>query len=252
MRLLVQSRTQYLCLTDMVKARTGSIRLGDWMRNRQTLEFLGVWETVHNPDFKRGEFATIRKAAGRNDFRLSVREWVGRTNAIGLHARPGRYGGTFAHPDIAFEFGMWISPAFKVYLVKEYQRLKGLEKDWSLKRQLAAINYAIHTDAVKRHLIPKRLGPREIAAVYASEADLLNMALFGMTAAEFRKRYPEREGTLRDYATPQQLVCLVNLENLNAHWLSQSKGREERLRQLNALAIDQMRILQAHGNLDLE
>ncbi len=240
----------YISLTDMLRAKEGEIFIGDWLRNRNTVEFLGIWESVHNPDFNYGGFATIRNQAGLNRFRISVKDWVAQTNAIGLQASAGRYGGTYAHPDIAFEFGMWISPEFKVYLVKEFRRLKEAEAagrsiEWNVQRTLAKVNYRIHTDAIKEKLIPPALTKARSNAVYASEADLLNVALFGTTAAEWRSANPGKEGNLRDHATLEQLVVLSNLESINAVLIHQELSQQVRLVQLNAIAITQMRSLLA-------
>lgn len=238
----------YISLTDMLKAKDGDFFISDWLRNRNTVEFLGVWERVHNPAFNYGEFATISGQAGLNSYRLSVKEWVDKTGAIGLRASAGRYGGTYAHPDIAFEFAMWISPEFKVYLVKEFRRLKDEEasrqsREWSLQRTLAKVNYRIHTDAIRDHLIPPELTRAQISFVYASEADLLNAALFGKTAAEWRSANPELDGNVRDHATLEQLVVLSNLESLNSVLIHQGLPAPERLAQLNQIAIVQVRSL---------
>ncbi|MEO6992670.1 MAG: KilA-N domain-containing protein [Lacunisphaera sp.] len=238
----------YISLTDMLRAKDGEFFISDWLRNRNTVEFLGIWESVFNPAFNYGEFATIKSHAGLNSYKISVKEWVEKTNAIGLKAAPGRYGGTYAHPDIAFEFGMWISPEFKIYLVKEFRRLKDdendrLKLDWNLQRTLAKINYRIHTDAVRDALIPPTVTRAQAAFTYASEADLLNVALFGRTARQWRDAHPEADGNLRDHATLEQLVVLTNLESLNSVFLRQSLPAPERLLQLNAIAISQLRIL---------
>ncbi len=240
----------YISLTDMLKAKDGDFFISDWLRNRNTVEFLGIWESVHNPDFNYGEFALIRNQAGLNSYKISVKEWVEKTHAIGLQAKTGRYGGTYAHKDIAFEFGMWISAEFKVYLIMEFQRLKEAEQlllGWNAKRDLAKINYRIHTDAIKQNLIPGELTKKQIELVYASEADVLNMALFGMTAAHWRAANPEKEGNIRDYANIEQLICLSNLENLNALFINEGLAQSERLKKLNAIAIQQMRILEQRG-----
>ncbi len=241
---------EYISLTDMLRAKEGDFFIGDWLRNRNTMEFLGVWERVHNPDFNYGEFATIRNQAGLNSFRISVKDWVEKTGAIGLRATAGRYGGTYAHPDIAFEFAMWISPEFKVYLVQEFRRLKTEEavresREWSFQRTLAKVNYRIHTDAIQEHLIPPALTKAQIQFVYASEADHLNVALFGRTAAEWRKENPKLQGNMRDHATLEQLVVLSNLESLNSVLIHQGLPASERLRQLNTIAILQIRSLLA-------
>lgn len=240
------SPDNYISLTDMIKAKDGDFFISDWLRNRNTVEYLGIWEKVHNPDFNYGEFAIIKSRSGLNSYKISVKEWVAKTNAIGITAKSGRYGGTYAHKDIAFEFGMWISPEFKIYLVKEYQRLKENEinsLDWNIKRSLTKINYRIHTDAVKENLIPKELNKKQISFVYASEADVLNMALFGMTASEWREINTDKKGNIRDYANVSQLVCLANLENLNSVYINEGIIQSERLQRLNNIAIHQMKIL---------
>lgn len=240
--------TDYISLTDMLKAKDGDFFISDWLRNRNTVEFLGIWEQINNPRFNYGEFAIIRSQAGLNSYKISVKDWVRKTNAIGLKAKAGRYGGTFAHKDIAFEFGMWISPEFKIYLIKEFQRLKEEEIErkklgWDLKRNLAAINYRIHTDAVQKHLIPPQITKEQSTIIYASEADVLNKALFGMTAKEWRYAHPKKPGNIRDYATAAQLVCLTNLESLNALFIKQGLPQNKRLAALNQVAIDQMKSL---------
>ncbi len=246
------TKENYISLTDMLRSKDGNFFISDWLRNRNTLEYLGIWERVHNPDFNYGEFAIITSQAGLNSYKISVKEWVAKTNAIGLQAKAGRYGGTYAHPDIAFEFGMWISAEFKIYLVKEFQRLKEKEQEqlgWDVKRQLTKINYRIHTDAVKENLIPPELTRQQISHVYASEADLLNMALFGKTAKQWRDENPKQDGNIRDYANVAQLVCLANLETLNAHFIQQGLPQAERLELLNHTAIGQMRLLTADSSI---
>lgn len=236
----------YISLTDMIKAKDGDFFISDWLRNRNTVEFLGIWEQIHNPDFNYGEFAIIRSQAGLNNYKISVKEWVKKTNAIGLRATAGRYGGTYAYKDIAFEFGMWISPQFKIYLIKEFERLKEEEQrrlGWDIKRNLAKINYRVHTDAIKENLIPPQLTANQKNVIYASEADILNMALFGMTAKEWRDKNPDLKGNIRDYADVSQLVCLSNLESLNAVFINDGMAQSERLSKLNAVAINQMQIL---------
>jgi len=245
-RIVPVDTEDYISLTDMLKAKDGDFFISDWLRNRNTVEFLGIWESVHNPDFNYGEFAIIKSQAGLNSYKISVKEWVAKTNAIGLMAKAGRYGGTYAHKDLAFEFGMWISPTFKIYLIKEFQRLKEDEQEqlgWDIKRNLAKINYRIHTDAIKAKLIPPELMGKQVNLVYASEADILNMALFGMTAKQWRDRNPEEKGNIRDFANAAQLVCLVNLENLNALFIHDGMDQPERLKKLNRIAIQQMQIL---------
>ena len=247
----------YISLTDMLKAKDGDFFISDWLRNRNTVEFLGIWETVHNRDFNSGEFAIIKSQAGLNSYKLSVKEWVEKTNAIGLRATAGRYGGTFAHHDIAFEFGMWISPEFKVYLIKEFQRLKEdenrrLSLAWNLNRTLAKINYRLHTDAIQNHLIPAEVTPKQAAVTYANEADLLNVALFGQTAREWRDANPGKDGNMRDHATLEQLLVLANLENMNAEFIHMALPQGDRLKRLNAIAIRQMQTLTARTAKRLE
>ena len=243
----------YISLTDMIKAKDGDFFISDWLRNRNTVEYLGIWERIHNPDFNYGEFSTIKSQAGLNSYRISVKDWVEKTKAIGLTAKTGRYGGTYAHKDIAFEFGMWISAEFKIYLVKEFQRLKEEESDqakltWNFQRMLSKVNYAIHTDAVKEKLIPKSLGTQQIKFVYANEADLLNMALFGMTAKDWRELNPNTEGNIRDMASLEQLVVLSNMESINAMLILQGIAQADRLIQINQIAISQMTsLLNAKG-----
>ena len=237
----------YLCLTDMLKAKDGDFFITDWLRNRNTLEYIGIWEKVYNPDFNYGEFAIIKSQAGLNSFKISVKEFVEKTNAISIQAKAGRYGGTYAHKDIAFEFAMWISPEFKIYIVKEFQRLKEEEQKllgWSAKRELAKINYRIHTDAIKQNLIPPELSPAQKSFVYADEADMLNVAMFGMTAKQWREANQDLKGNIRDYATINQLICLSNMENLNAVFINDGLPQTERLEKLNKIAIQQMKILE--------
>jgi hypothetical protein len=238
----------YISLTDMLRAKDGDFFISDWLRNRNTVEFLGIWESIYNPAFNYGEFATIKSQAGLNSYKISVKEWVEKTGAIGLKATAGRYGGTYAHPDIAFEFGMWISPEFKIYLVKEFRRLKEdennrLQLGWNLQRTLSKINYRIHTDAIKDTLIPPTITKTQASQVYASEADLLNMALFGHTAKQWQDAHPNAQGNQRDNATLEQLVVLTNLESLNAVFIRQGLPAPERLHKLNEIAISQMRSL---------
>ena len=240
----------FISLTDMLKAKDGDFFISDWLRNRNTVEFLGIWETVHNPAFNYGEFAIIKSQAGLNSYKLSVSEWVEKTHAIGLRASAGRYGGTYAHKDLAFEFGMWISPEFKVYLIKEFQRLKTdenrrLSLAWNLNRTLSKLNYRIHTDAVKAHLIPSVVTPAQAALTYANEADLLNVALFSQTAQQWRAANPKLDGNMRDYATIEQLLVLANIEGMNAEFIRMSLPQGERLKRLNEIAIRQMTTLTA-------
>lgn len=240
------TKDDYLSLTDMLKSKDGDFFISDWLRNRNTVEYLGIWERIHNPDFNYGEFATIRNQAGLNSYKISVKEWVKKTNAIGLTAKAGRYGGTYAHKDIAFEFGMWISAEFKIYLIKEFQRLKDEEHKqlgWDIKRNLTKINYRIHTDAIKENLIPKNLSKKQISFVYANEADVLNVALFGKTAKQWREENNNEKGNIRDFANVSQLVCLANLENLNAVFINDGYDQSLRLEKLNQIAISQMKIL---------
>ena len=239
----------YISLTDMVKHFGDETIIYNWLRNRNTLEFLGIWEQLYNSNFKPLEFEGFKIEAGLNSFYLSPKKWAETTHAIGIISKSGRYGGgTYAHKDIAFEFGSWLSAEFKLYLIKEFQRLKDeesrlLQSDWNLQRTLAKINYRIHTDAVKDTLIPPQVTKQQSGAIYASEADLLNVALFGKTAAEWRKEHPGKQGNLRDEATLEQLVVLTNLESINAVFIRQSLSQEERLTKLNEIAISQMKSL---------
>ncbi len=247
----------YISLTDMLKAKDGDFFISDWLRNRNTVEFLGIWERVHNPDFNYGEFAIIKSQAGLNSYKLSVKEWVEKTRAIGLRATAGRYGGTYAHADIAFEFGMWISPEFKVYLIKEFKRLKEdenrrLSLAWNLNRTLSKLNYRIHTDAIKAHLIPTVITPAQASATYATEADLLNVALFGQTAKQWRDSNPTLEGNMREYATVEQLLVLANMEVMNAEFIRMRLTQMERVQRLNDMAIHQMQVLTTSANRRLK
>ena len=247
--IVTRHEQDYISLTDMVKHFDGgSALIEQWLKNKDTVLFIGVWEQLYNPSFNSLEFEGIKNEAGRNSFFLSAKKWIDATGAIGLHAKAGRYGGTFAHRDIAFEFGSWLSPEFKLYLIKEFQRLKDEESratslEWSFQRTLAKVNYKIHTDAIKEHLIPQRLTKAQTGVVYASEADLLNVALFGITASQWRQTNPENSGNMRDDATLEQLVVLSNLESINAVLIHQGLAGAERLVQLNAIAITQMRSL---------
>ncbi len=236
----------YICLTDMIKAKDGDFFITDWLRNRNTLEFIGIWEKVYNPDFNYGEFAIIKNQSGLNSFKISVKEFVARTNAVCLQAKAGRYGGTYAHKDIAFEFAMWISPEFKIYIVKEFQRLKTEEQKllgWSAKRELSKINYRIHTDAIKNHLLPSLVTREQASFVYADEADVLNVAMFGRTARQWRDAHPDLKGNIRDYASINELICLSNMESINALFIEQGIPQAERLVKLNQIAIHQMEVL---------
>lgn len=247
----------YISLTDMSSAKDGDSRSADviknWIRNRYTIEFLGTWEVIHNPNFKVVEFDHFRKNAGLPSFVLSASEWIERTNAIGLVVKKGRYGGTYAHKDIAFEFGSAISVPFKLYLIEEFQRLKTEELQqigWSAKRELSRINYRIHTDAIKQNLIPAEITAKQASAIYANEADVLNVAMFGMTAKQWREGNPELKGNIRDYATVNELICLSNMENLNAVFIEQGISQGERLLKLNRIAIHQMSVLESESNDD--
>ncbi|MDR3020799.1 MAG: KilA-N domain-containing protein [Treponema sp.] len=237
----------YISLTDMVRNfENGEFFILNWLRNRNTIEFLGIWERVYNPGFNPVEFDRIKSQSGLNSHRISAKEWCEKTNAIGIQSRAGRYGGTFAHKDIAFEFGMWISAEFKIYLIKEFQRLKEAEQKligWTAKRELAKINYHIHTDAVKQHLVPKELTPKQSSIIYADEADVLNIALFGKTAKEWRDKNPDLKGNIRDHATINELICLSNMENINAVLINDNIPQNQRLLRLNKIAIQQMTIL---------
>ena len=248
--ILSEREGDYISLTDMLKAKDGEFFIHDWLRNRNTLEFLGIWESVHNPCFNSGEFARIKSQAGLNSYRISVKEWSEKTGAIGLRASAGRYGGTYAHKDIAFEFGMWISPEFKIYLIKEFQRLKEdenqrLSLSWNLNRTLSKLNYRIHTDAIKEHLIPEEVTSAQASVTYANEADLLNVALFGKTAKQWRDSNPKQKGNIRDYATLDQLLVLANIEVMNAEFIHMGIVPGDRLKRLNQIAIRQMRVLAA-------
>lgn len=250
---LTERNEDFISLTDMLKAKDGDFFVSDWLRNRNTVEFLSIWESVNNPGFNYGECATIKSQVGLNSYKLSVKDWVTQTNAIGLRASAGRYGGTYAHKDIAFEFGMWISPAFKIYLIKEFQRLKEDESQrlslaWNLNRELSKINYRIHTDAIKEHLIPPQVTSAQAAITYANEADLLNVALFGLTAKEWRMANPSLEGNMRDHATIEQLLVLANMESLNAEFIHMGLSQGERLVKLNDIAIRQMKTLAANAS----
>lgn len=244
-----RNEQDYISLSDMVRNFEGQGSLiENWLRAKDTVLFLGVWEQLNNAGFNSLEFEGIKNEAGRNSFFLSVKKWVETTGAIGLFASAGRYGGTYAHRDIAFEFGSWLSPEFKLYLIKEFQRLKDDEaartsREWSFQRVLAKVNYRIHTDAIQEHLIPPTLTKSQISFVYASEADLLNVALFGRTATDWRRENPKLPGNMRDHATLEQLVVLSNIESLNSVLIHQGLPAAERLQQLNAIAIVQMRSL---------
>lgn len=248
----------YISLTDIAKykdSRRGDYIIQNWMRNQDTIEFLGLWESLYNPKFKSIEFDGFKNKAGSNSFSLSPKNWVQSTDAIGIITKRGRYGGTYAHKDIAFEFASWISAEFKLFLIKEFQRLKQQEIEreklgWDFKRNLAAVNYRIHTDAVKEHLIPPAVTQKQASLTYANEADLLNIALFGKTAKEWRDKNLNEDGNIRDHATAHQLVCLSNLESLNAEYIKEGLSQKERLEKLNKVAISQMRSLLGTKSLD--
>ena len=236
----------YISLTDMVRHfEGGGALIEQWLKNKDTVLFLGVWETLHNPDFNSLEFEGIKNEAGRNSFFLSAKKWMEVARGRGLIASAGRYGGTYAHKDIAFEFGSWLSPEFKLYLIKEFERLKDdenrrLSLSWNLNRALSKLNYRIHTDAIKQHLIPPEITPAQAAITYANEADLLNVALFGRTAKQWREANPRLDGNMRDHATIEQLLVLANLEGMNAEFIHMSLPQGERLKRLNQIAIRQM------------
>ncbi len=241
----------YISLTDMARSQLQEHIIFRWLSLKSTIEYLGEWEMLYNPDFNCTEFGTIKNAAGSNNFVLSVKTWIERTSAIGIRSKAGRYGGTYAHRDIAYHFGMWISPKFQLLLVKEYQRLKTEEQrllGWSAKRELSKINYRIHTDAIKQNLIPMEVTPIQASIIYANEADVLNVAMFGMTAKQWREANPELKGNIRDYATINELICLSNMENLNAVFIEQNMTQRERLVKLNQIAIHQMSILESGDN----
>ena len=238
----------YISLTDMVRnIENGLALIEKWLRNKNTIEFMGIWEEMYNPIFNSPEFEGIKNEAGLNRFVMSVKQWISKTNAIGIVAKSGRYGGTYAHKDLAFEFASWVSPQFKLYLIREYQRLKDEEQKqlgWSAKRELSKINYRIHTDAIKRNIIPEEVTPRQASIIYANEADVLNVAMFGMTAKQWRDANPDKKGNIRDYATINELICLSNMENLNAVFIDQGLPQGERLIKLNQIAIQQMNVLE--------
>ncbi len=245
-------QSDYISITDIAKYRSSEPAdvVKNWMRSRETLEFLGLWEQLNNPSFKLVEFDRFRNEAGRNAFVLSPKKWIDNTGAIGLKSKSGRHGGgTFAHVDIAFEFASWISPEFKLFLIKDYQRLKSDEGhrvalEWNAKRELSKVNYRIHTDAIKQHLLPPNLTAQQINFTYANEADILNMALFGLTAKQWREQHPDLEGNIRDHATIYQLIVLVNMESMNAELIKQNFEPKDRLTYLNNMAIEQMRSLE--------
>ena len=239
--------TDYISLTDMAQSQMQEQIIYKWMSLKSTIEYLGEWEMLYNPNFNYTEFGIIKNMAGSNSFVLSVKQWIEKTNAVGILAKTGRYGGTYAHRDIAYHFGMWISPKFQLLLVKEYQRLKEEEQKqlgWSVKRELAKINYHIHTDAIKENLVPEEIDAYHRSLIYANEADVLNVALFGVTAKEWRDANPEMKGNIRDYANINQLICLSNMENLNAVFINKGMPQRDRLIELNKIAIQQMKVLE--------
>jgi hypothetical protein len=246
---LSKEQDDYISLTDMVKNFDGgSALIEQWLKNKDTVLFLGVWEQINNPDFNSLEFGGIKNEAGRNSFFLSAKKWIETTNAKGLMASAGRYGGTYAHRDIAFEFGSWLSPEFKLYLITEFQRLKEdenrrLSLDWNLNRTLAKVNYRIHTDAIKEKIIPSIITKKQESLTYANEADILNVALFGMTAKQWRDQNPNLKGNIRDYSSIEQLLVLANLESLNAEFIRMELPQGQRLKKLNKIAIEQMKSL---------
>ncbi len=242
------NQQDYISITDMAKSQMQEAIIIKWLSLKSTIEYIGEWESLYNSDFNYTEFGTIKNSAGSNNFVLSVKQWIEHTNAIGLSAKAGRYGGTFAHKDIAFHFGMWISPKFQLLLVKEFQRLKDDENDrlkleWNFQRMLSKVNYHIHTDAIKEKLIPPKLTKQQINFIYASEADVLNVALFGITAKEWRDNNPGEDGNIRDHSSIEQLVVLSNMESINAVFIHQGLLQPDRLIQLNEIAIAQMKSL---------
>ncbi len=249
-RVMKRDGEDFVCLTDIARQASDdpALTIGHWMRNRMTIEYLGLWEQLNNPDFKPTEFGGFRKQAGLNAFTMSPKKWVEAVNAIGITVQSGRYGGTYARTDIAFKFASWVSVEFELYLIREFQRLKQEEQKqlgWSVKRELAKINYHIHTDAVKERLVPEEVTSQQASFVYASEADVLNVALFGMTAKEWRTKHPDLKGNMRDYASINQLICLSNMENLNAVFIHEGLSQYDRLLKLNTIAIQQMKVLVA-------
>jgi hypothetical protein len=254
---LSEEASDYISLTDIAKFKNADHSddvIRNWLRNRNTVEFLGVWERLNNPDFNPVEFDGIRIQTGLNSFTLTPKQWIERTRAIGITSQAGRYGGTYAHKDIAFEFASWVSVEFKLYLIKEFQRLKDdenrrLSLAWNLNRTLSKLNYRIHTDAVKAHLIPPEVTPAQAAITYANEADLLNVALFGQTAKQWRDANPKLEDNMREYATIEQLLVLANIEGMNAEFIHMALPQGDRLKRLNAIAIRQMQTLTASSAL---
>ena len=244
----------YISLTDMARSQLQEHIIFRWLSLKSTIEYLGEWEMLYNPNFNCTEFGTFRNMAGSNNFDLSVKTWIEKTGAIGIFSKAGRYGGTYAHRDIAYHFGMWISPKFQLLLVKEYQRLKAEEQKmlgWTAKRELSKINYHIHTDAIKSHLIPAEITAAQASIIYAEEADVLNVAMFGMTAKQWREDNPDLKGNIRDYATINELICLSNMENINAVLINEGIPQGERLVKLNQIAIQQMQVLEGNNNRNL-
>ncbi|MCO5269041.1 MAG: KilA-N domain-containing protein [Brumimicrobium sp.] len=254
-KVISQNETDYISLTDMTgNSNEGSGLIGKWITNKNTLEYLGVWENLKNTNFNYPEFGVIKNEAGVNRFVMSVGQWIERTGAIGMIVKAGRYGGTYAHKDIAFHFAMWLSPEFQIYLINEFQRLKDEENNrnklqWNLQRTLAKVNYQIHTDSIKENLIPNEITSKQASIIYANEADVLNIALFGITAKEWRENNPDKKGNIRDFATLDQLVVLSNMESINALLIRQNLSQKERLIELNQVAITQMKSLMKQNSL---
>ena len=254
---MIVNGMEYISLTDLARYADEDeprLPIRDWMRNKEVISFLGLWETINNENFKGGEFATFKNEAGSNKFKMSPQKWIRETNAIGIISKAGRYGGTFAHKDIAYHFGMWISPRFQLLLIKEYQRLKSEEQKllgWNAKRDLAKINYHIHTSAIRSNLIPNEITNYQANFIYAEEADVLNVALFGITAKEWRDSNPHLKGNIRDYASVNELICLSNMENINSVLIDEGIPQNERLIKLNKIAIHQMNILENTNNREL-
>ena len=252
--IVTDNEQDYISLTDMARSQMQEHIIFRWLSLKSTIEYIGEWEMLYNPHFNCTEFGTIKNMAGSNNFVLSVKTWIERTGAVGIISKAGRYGGTYAHRDIAYHFGMWISPRFQLLLVKEYQRLKEQEQaqiGWTAKRELSKINYRIHTDAIKQNLIPTEVTPKQASIIYADEADMLNVAMFGMTAKMWREQHPELKGNIRHYASINELICFSNMENLNAVFIDQGMPQRERLIKLNQIAIQQMKVLEGDDNRSL-
>lgn len=252
--IVTDNEQDFISLTDMARSQMQEHIIFRWLSLKSTIEYIGEWEMLYNPHFNCTEFGIIKNMAGSNNFVLSVKTWIERTGAVGIISKAGRYGGTYAHRDIAYHFGMWISPRFQLLLVKEYQRLKEQEQaqiGWTAKRELSKINYRIHTDAIKQNLIPTEVTPKQASIIYADEADMLNVAMFGMTAKMWREQHPELKGNIRDYASINELICLSNMENLNAVFIDQGIPQRERLIKLNQIAIQQMKVLEEDDNRSL-